>query len=39
VIGHREGLEGLHWYARIVCEFRGNLPTGAPVHYRFDGDL
>jgi hypothetical protein len=39
VIGHREGLEGLHWYARIVCEFRGTLPTGAPVRYRFDGDL
>jgi hypothetical protein len=39
VIGHREGLEGFHWYARIVCEFRGHLPTGASVHYRFDGDL
>jgi hypothetical protein len=39
VIGHREGLEGLHWYTRIVCEFRGTLPTGAPAHYRFDGDI
>jgi len=39
VIGHREGLEGLHWYTRIVCEFRGTLPTGAPVHFRFDGEF
>ncbi len=38
VLGHREGVEGFNFYARMVCEFRFTL-NGEKYDIRFDGDL